>query len=1442
MANNPKNDQSALYRGLTRLFSGPIATRRRQKITQYKSRQLDKFKYTSAITGQEFKKTDTGTESMFNKLDFNYLANLSRTERYNEFNQMEFDPIICSVLDLYGDEITTSTEFSPLLNIKCHNEEIKSVLTYLYYSILNIEFNLYWWARTLCKYGDFFLYIEVDDEIGVKYALGLPANAIERLEGLDSKNPNYVQFQWNAKNATLEDWQVAHFRILGNDKYAPYGMSVLDPARRIWRQLCLRGTTPVWCVDGFKYIKDLKSGDKVYSYDYKSGKTLLTPVKHSFCVGKDYTYKIKTAHKTLYATADHPILTSEGIYKKVSELSVDDYIVMPKIDIEEGQINFRDIFEKLDKTLFFSKSSFDINTLEENYLEFMRFLGFMLGYGWIDSGNNTVCFSIGSDSKLTQRYVKFVEKLGLNYSIRNSISNNDKTAQCNIDSKQLQLFLEKIGFNSGCHNKVVPSWVFACNNKAREEFLWGFIDADGCARKDGGWQYCIANKEMAEQFRVLIQQLGYIVGKITTYPAKEKIFKDKIYNCLETYSVSFRKKSMYTKEKQSGVFIERIFDIQKECIEDVYDIEVENELHNFIADGVVVSNCLLEDAMMAYRIVRAPDRRVFYLDVGNIPPENVEQYVLKAMSQMKHHQVIDSSTGRVDLRYTPFCHFPNDYVYLCDGSMQKIGELSKKWKDRKEDIYVWSLDENHNVVPTKLLWAGKTIEKTKFIEVELDDGQIIRTTPEHKWLLRDGTKVEAKNLKKDDSLMPFYAEPNRKLTQRHGEYNNFYVDIYHPGKNKRQVAHRIVSDNKYGKVNWPEIIHHIDHCKFNNNPNNLQKMTLNEYAKSARGRKKSSEILAAARKKYDFSEIQCELWRNPVIRKKRINKLSLKIDTGLIRYLFEAIEDLSTSAREYKIREYLNSNVYFREYLQDLNSNFKNGFNNQLTKMQLLKCIRKMNFNNLREVKDFYVSLKAPWNKVLEYCKIYNPNARAEVFKNFGITKYDFSRLLELNNISLAEFDQKYLNGGYCLDKSEKKCEKCNKIFIAKVRNKLFCSKDCYYGWMRGKSWNEIRNHKIKSVKISEFECEAYGLTVESSTHIIAIGGENAPKLRNKIWKSGVFMMNSIEHDYYIPVRGASNTKVESLPGGKYTGDIDDVKYLKDKLFSALKFPQSYLMRGEGAEEDKAGLAQKDIRFARTTQRIQRSLISELEKVGIIHLYTLGYREEDLISFSLSLNNPSKIAELQMLEEMRTRLDVAKSAAEIFSRRYIGKNIFNLSDEEIVKNSRELYTDKYFAASLATEGTEDLEGLGDVGGELGLETGETGLEGLEGLEAGGIDAEAPEEVPEEETALLAAPAAKRKKYWYTPVKDDKRDMGARKRSYQSQYSSETGKNTKRNVFKGKQSVKDVSNLNHLSALSHGIYENKDPNYDEEEIFNVSTDINKINALINNLEKLKKDEE
>ena len=234
---SPYNPQSDLFRALTRLFSGPITQRRTQTGRALKRRDLDMYsKRFRSASGQQFKKAEYNP---INNLTLNMVSNRNRSERYVDFDEMEYVPEIASSLDIYADEMTTHTDIRPMVRIKCANEEIKHILHNLYHNVLNIEHNLFGWCRTMCKYGDFFLYLDIDEEIGIKASIGLPSQEVERMEGEDESNPNYVQYQWNSGGMTFENWQLAHFRILGNDKYSPYGTSILEASRRIWRQLTM---------------------------------------------------------------------------------------------------------------------------------------------------------------------------------------------------------------------------------------------------------------------------------------------------------------------------------------------------------------------------------------------------------------------------------------------------------------------------------------------------------------------------------------------------------------------------------------------------------------------------------------------------------------------------------------------------------------------------------------------------------------------------------------------------------------------------------------------------------------------------------------------------------------------------------------------------------------------------------------------------------------------------------------------------------------------------------------------------------------------------------------------------------------------------------------------------------------------------------------------------
>ena len=158
----------------------------------------------------------------------------------------------------------------------------------------------------------------------------------------------------------------------------------------------------------------------------------------------------------------------------------------------------------------------------------------------------------------------------------------------------------------------------------------------------------------------------------------------------------------------------------------------------------------------------------------------------------------------------------------------------------------------------------------------------------------------------------------------------------------------------------------------------------------------------------------------------------------------------------------------------------------------------------------------------------------------------------------------------------------------------------------------------------------------------------------------------SILEDFFIPVRGDRGSRIETLPGGENAAAIEDIEYLQNKLFISLGVPKSYLT----AEEDLSGkstLAQEDIKFARTIQRIQKIVVSELAKISLIHLYLRGYDESAIYNFDLKLTNPSTITEMMHLDLMDKRFGTAREMAEsdIISSYYVQKNVLKLTDNEI---------------------------------------------------------------------------------------------------------------------------------------------------------------------------------
>jgi len=209
------------------------------------------------------------------------------------------------------------------------------------------------------------------------------------------------------------------------------------------------------------------------------------------------------------------------------------------------------------------------------------------------------------------------------------------------------------------------------------------------------------------------------------------------------------------------------------------------------------------------------------------------------------------------------------------------------------------------------------------------------------------------------------------------------------------------------------------------------------------------------------------------------------------------------------------------------------------------------------------------------------------------------------------------------------------------------------------------------------------------------------------------YNMESITEDYYLPVRGGdSGTNIDTLPGLGNDGAIEDVEYLRNKMMAALKIPKAFLGYDENVGS-KATLAAEDVRFARTIERLQKIVVAELEKIAIVHLYTQGFDDAELINFELELTNPSMIHQQEKLELLTQKKEIANDLIEnkLFSRQWIYDNIFELNDQEKVDVFNGVIEDRKQAfrmEQIETEGTDPAQEDTEPTDDMEEQTGEHG--------------------------------------------------------------------------------------------------------------------------------------
>ena len=252
---------TSLFSRLKRLFSTDVIIRNQggDQLRVMDTNMIQRSgKYETNALVDRFNRIYTTSPTSLYGYQSNFNYQTLRPQLYSEYDAMDTDAIIASALDILSDESTLKNDMGEVLQIKSPDENIQKILYNLFYDILNVEFNLWAWIRNMCKYGDFFLKLEISEKFGVYNVIPYNAFHIDRIEGGNPENPTEIQYKFypdgvsaggygfydvpntkDDKGIIFDNYEMAHFRLITDTNFLPYGRSYIEPARKLFKQYTL---------------------------------------------------------------------------------------------------------------------------------------------------------------------------------------------------------------------------------------------------------------------------------------------------------------------------------------------------------------------------------------------------------------------------------------------------------------------------------------------------------------------------------------------------------------------------------------------------------------------------------------------------------------------------------------------------------------------------------------------------------------------------------------------------------------------------------------------------------------------------------------------------------------------------------------------------------------------------------------------------------------------------------------------------------------------------------------------------------------------------------------------------------------------------------------------------------------------------------------------------
>lgn len=540
-----------------------------------------------------------------------YAMEASKEQRLAIYREMAKYPEISFAVDQFVTEAVNPDEEGKFMDLIIKsdairkNDNIRKTITTewnrLVYDIIKADEHVNQWFREFMVDGEIGFEKVIDNEnpdLGIRKIKKLRTSKLHPIwDDLEIDQISSFAYKTESSILALPSDMVAYansgfyeYNQTEDDKIV---LSFLEPAKTTYKRLkqledalviyrlCLDAESRIKTSSGYKYIKDIDVGDTVYSFDYKKNELVPTTVTKKWNNGVKDTVQIKSRHVELVCTKNHPIL--------VKNKNITEYVNAGELT-KEHQIIIPKFNEENVKTKIETNFGEKVANIPEFIDEdFARLFGFLIGNGKITK--KSITFTVSKDinnlySSLLRKY--FGE------------GNSKSTIAINI--------FNNLGYKQKKSEKRIPNWVFNSSHSIKKSFIDGLSDGYGCERNTNNFiTIQTSNKRLIEDIKEVWSSMNLSCNKV-----KSKTIT-LTYIPLEEY--------------------ENIISIKPVGEREVYDIEVSSDYHNFIVNSIPVHNC------------RAPERRIFNIEVGSLPKGKAEQYVKDLMTQYRQRKLFDPRTG-----------------------------------------------------------------------------------------------------------------------------------------------------------------------------------------------------------------------------------------------------------------------------------------------------------------------------------------------------------------------------------------------------------------------------------------------------------------------------------------------------------------------------------------------------------------------------------------------------------------------------------------------------------------------------------------------------------------------------------------------------------------------------------------------------------------------------